>query len=428
MSTSKDNYEAGTFGSRLVKAGGAAGVGFLLASILVAALGPNDHFKRFQYGFLSAWMLIFTIALGALFFMLIHHATRARWDTVLLRTVENIATTFPIVAGIGAIFILLPMWAGNHNLYFWDYWQNLPPELKHDEVYHHLAKKSPWLNVGFFSIRYVVYMLIYSGVAFWFSSQSRKQDSSGDPKINDKLRIAAGPLLVLVGMTTVFAGFDFEMSLSPEWYSTIFSVNMFGGAMVGFLAFLAILLRVMQKSGRLTKSVTTEHYHDIGKLLFGFNFFWAYTAFSPFMLIWYANIPEEVVWYRYRWEGTDWQYLSIAVILFTWLIPYVLLLSRWTKRIMPVFMLVCAEQLLFHFVDLYWNVMPNITWGEHDGIVTGPLTGPLAAHTYDVVITDWLSLIGVFALFVAAVGSRMKGNLVAVKNPTLGASLAFENY
>jgi hypothetical protein len=172
-----------------------------------------------------------------------------------------------------------------------------------------------------------------------------------------------------------------RMSLAPKWYSTIYSVNMFGGAMIGTYAFLGLLSRAIQQSGRLTRSITVEHYHDIGKLLFGFTFFWAYTAFSQFMLIWYANIPEEVVFYRYR-MFTDWQALSIVVILCCWAIPYVLLLSRWTKRILPVFMILCAWQLIFHFIDLYWNVMPNLVWGaqSHDGhtVVTGPLTGALA--------------------------------------------------
>ena len=425
----EEKVKAGTLGSSMTRWGAMVGVAALVASLIWAGVVTEDHYKRFLYGFLVAWQFAFTLCLGSLIFVLIHHVTRAKWDTVLLRIAENVATALPIVAAIGFLFIMVPMLVlDNHQLYFWDYWHNLPKDLQHDEAYHHLAKKGAWLSAPFFAGRFIVYMAIYSAIAFYFASNSKKQDETGDPRINEKLRIHAGWCIVAVGLTTYLVGFDLEMSLSPEWYSTIFSVNMFGGAMVGTYAFLSVLTRLIQRGGRLQKAVTVEHYHDMGKMLFGFNMFWAYTAFSPFMLIWYSNIPEEVVWYRYRWVGTDWYYLSIFVILFVWAIPYTLLLSRWSKRILPIFMILCVEQLIAHYIDLYWNIMPNMTWGESEGVVTGPLTGPLAAHQWHFAATDLLSFIGVFALFLAAVGSRMKGNLLPVKNPSLGASLAFENY
>jgi hypothetical protein len=272
-------------------------------------------------------------------------------------------------------------------------------------------------------------MAIYSGMALFFSRQSRKEDETGDKRIAERLRVAAGPLVLLYALTTVMAGFDLTMSLSPEWYSSIYSVNMFGGAMCGTWAFLTLLTRAIQRTGKLTNVVTREHYHDTGKWVFAFNFFWAYTAFSPLLLIWYSNIPEEVVWYRYRWAGTDWQALTYVVIFAVWIFPYVALLSRWTKRILPLLMAVCFEQLVAHYIDLYWNVMPNVNWGHReDGLTTGPLTGPFTQHAWHFAASDLLSLIAFFALFLAAVGTRMKGNLVPIKNRTLNASMAFENY
>jgi hypothetical protein len=422
-----EKIKAGTLGTSMTRLGLPIGVVLLVLSIILGYL-EHDHFKRFQYGALTAWMLIFTLCLGSLFFVMIHHLAKAKWSTVLLRVAENVSTAFPLVAVLGLVFLLPMLVLDNHQLYCWDYWHHMPKDMADDESFRRLHEKASWLSSGAFVLRYAVYMAIYSGLALWFARTSRKQDETGDPRLNDKMRVVSGPMMLLFGMTTVFAGFDLEMSLSPEWYSTIFSVNMFGGAMVGTYAFLALLTRSIQKSGKLQKAVTVEHYHDLGKLLFGFNFFWAYTAFSPLLLIWYSNIPEEVVWYRYRWAGTDWQYFTIAIMLLHWLIPYVLLMSRWTKRILPVFMVICVEQLFFHYVDLYWNVMPNMVWGDNDGLSTGPLTGPLSAHDYHFAASDLLSLIAFFALFLAAVGSRMKGNLVPVKNPTLGASLAFENY
>jgi hypothetical protein len=287
--------------------------------------------------------------------------------------------------------------------------------------------KMGWLSPGFFAIRFVLYMAIYSAISIYFSKKSREQDVTGDPMLSERMRIAAGPAMLIFALTTVFCGFDVAMSLMPEWYSTIYSVILFGGAMVSAYAFLGILARVVQRSGRLNHSITIEHYHDVGKLLFGFTFFWAYTSFSQFMLIWYANIPEEVTFYRYRMYG-DWMWVSLLVLVCAFAIPYVLLLSRWTKRILPVFMFLCVWQLVFHYVDLYWNVMPNMVWWGHGEHIAGPLHGPIEAHAYSFAATDLLLWFGLFALFIGAVGRQMTGNLLPVKDPNLGASLAFENF
>jgi len=421
-----EKFTGDQLGAKMAKGGLAIGLVLLVIASFIA-FNAEDHYRRFQFGYLTAWAFVYTNAAGALFMVLIHHLTRARWDSVLLRIAENIAMTFPLVGVLGLGFIL-PMLTKNNELYFWDWASGYLKEHPdaHHAVSHHLQGKLGWLDPVFFAARFVLYMAIYSGIAMYFSKKSRQQDLTGDPKLSDQMRIASGPGMLLFSLTTVFVGFDVLMSLSPEWYSTIFPVNLFGGAMVSIYAFMGLFTRVLQKSGKLTRSVTVEHYHDVGKLLFGFIFFWAYTAFSQFMLIWYANIPEEVVWYKVRMYG-DWQYLSI-VILVGWAIAYVALMSRWSKRVLPVFMVLCVWALVHHYLDLYWNVMPNITWAQHDGHMTGPLSGPIAAHAYHFAITDVLLLFGMLALFIGAIGRQMKGNLLPVKDPHLGASLAFENY
>ena len=417
-----EKVKAGKIGGQMAKIGIPLGLVLIVVAYL---LGPKDNGARiFQYGYLTAWLFVWSIAVGCLFFVLIHHLSRARWSTVVRRIAENVALTFPLLGLLGLGFIL-PMLAGNHNLFYCDYFKAQPHEWQHLD--HHMVGKGGWLDPNVFAIRYVIYMLIYSGLAWWFAKQSRAQDESGDAKLSERMRIAAGPGTLVFALTTVFAGFDLGMSLSPKWYSTIYSVNIYGGAMIGAYAFLAILTRSIQKTGRLTHSVTTEHYHDLGKLLFGFIFFWAYTAFSQFMLIWYANIPEEIVFYKYR-MFTDWTNWSIAVLLGQWLIPYVLLMSRWTKRVLPVFMILAVWCLVFHWVDLYWNVMPNATWGVTHGRVTGPLSGPLETHHVQAVWQSIVIWLGMTAVFVGFVGTRMKGNLVPVKDPMLGPSLGFENY
>ena len=172
-----------------------------------------------------------------------------------------------------------------------------------------------------------------------------------------------------------------------------------------------------------------EHYHDIGKWMFSFTFFWAYTAFSQFMLQWYGNMPEETVWYKYRMFG-DWQWVSIAILVGYWAFPFVFLMSRWTKRIVPSLVFFSVWQLVFHWLDLYWNAMPSYDWHTtHVGSLAlnaGPLSGPIELHHVGfsgVDIMVWIAMIGVLMV---GIGRNLKGNLIPVKDPTLGLSLAHE--
>jgi hypothetical protein len=232
--------------------------------------------------------------------------------------------------------------------------------------------------------------------------------------------------MIVYSLTTCFAAFDVLMSMAPQWYSTIYGVNFWGSSCVGGFAALALIVIAIQRTGRLTHSINPEHYHDIGKWMFAFTFFWAYTAFSQFMLQWYGNLPEETVWYKYRLFG-EWQWISIMMLVGFWAFPFVFLMSRWTKRIVPSLVLFALWQLGFHWLDLYWNVMPSYDWRIEDGVQTGPLTGNVALHHVGVSPIDftvWFALIGVL-LF--AIGRNLRGNLIPVKDPTLGLSLAHEN-
>ncbi|MGE3543759.1 MAG: hypothetical protein AB7L28_07495, partial [Kofleriaceae bacterium] len=254
------------------------------------------------------------------------------------------------------------------------------------------------------------------------------------PNISVTLRVASGPAMILYSLATCFIAFDILMSLSPKWYSTIYGVNFWGSACVGGFSALALVVLGIQRSGRLVHSVNAEHYHDIGKWTFAFTFFWAYTAFSQFMLQWYGNMPEETVWYKYRLFG-EWRWVSIAILVGFWAFPFVFLMSRWTKRIVPSLVFFSVWQLVFHWLDLYWNVMPSYHWaqGQHmvDGkaqmLIEGPLMGDTAANTVGfapVDITVWIGLIGILLV---GIGRNLHGNLIPVKDPTLPLSLGHEN-
>jgi len=423
-----EKVKAGKIGSTLTKAGLAVAVVFLGLSIVLAATsspgaGHASKWSRFFHSYVIGWSYFFSISVGMLWIVMLHHLVRGRWVTAVRRICEAMAGAFPIIfiAGLGFI---IPLLAGYQDLYYWAH-----PDAHNHELNHHLAHKFGWLDPTFFAIRYVIYGVIFSGLAWYFSKKSREQDESGDPKISETLRIASGPAMIIYALATCFLSFDILMSIAPKWFSTIYGVNFWGSACVGAFSALALIVLGIQRSGRLVHSVTAEHYHDIGKWMFAFTFFWAYTAFSQFMLQWYGNMPEETFWYKYRMFG-EWKWVSILMLVGFWAFPFVILMSRWTKRIVPSLVFFAVWQLVFHWLDLYWNVMPSYQWQMtyHDGVAinAGPLTGNPALHHVGftaVDVTVWLGLVGVLLI---GIGRNLKGNLIPVKDPTLPLSLAHE--
>jgi len=426
----EEKIKAGKLGSSLSKAGMAIAVVFLGISIVLTLFGSADtnsghasKWARFLHAYVIGWAYIFSISLGALWLVMLHHLTRSRWSTVVRRVAEAMSSAFPIIFVAGLAFII-PLLAGYKDLYYWNH-----PDAHDPVLNHHLHHKLGWLSPGFFAVRYVIYGVIFTGMASYFAKTSRKQDESGDPKLSEKMRIVSAPAMIVFALATTMVAFDILMSVAPKWYSTIYGVNFWGSACVGGFAALALLVLGIQRTGRLTHSINADHYHDMGKWMFAFTFFWAYTAFSQFMLQWYGNMPEETHWYKYRLFG-EWQWVSIAMLVGFWAFPFVFLLSRWTKRIVPSLVFFAVWQLVFHWLDLYWNVMPSYDWLEvTSGGATmnaGPLMGNVAYHHVGfspVDITVWIGLVG---LLLVGIGRNLKGNLIPIKDPTLGLSLSHE--
>jgi hypothetical protein len=427
-----EKYKAGKLGSDLSKVGLAIAAVFLGLSVVLGWV--NGDWKRFLYAYVIGWSFIFSICVGVFWLILLHHLVRGRWATAVRRIAEAMSMAFPWVFFAGLGFIV-PLVLGYKDLYYWAHpdaalcLEKIPGgcrEYLHPTLIHKLG----WLSPGFFAVRYVIYGIGFSALAAYFARKSRQQDDSGDPKLSEQMRIASGPAMIAYSLLTCAAAFDILMSMAPKWYSTIYGVNFWGSACVGGFAALGLMVLGIQRTGRLTHSINPEHYHDIGKWMFAMTFFWAYTGFSQFMLQWYGNMPEETVWYKYRLFG-DWQWVSIAMLVGFWAFPFVFLMSRWTKRIVPSLVFFAVWQLVFHWLDLYWNVMPSYDWptGHHGTteFLQGPLTGNIAYHHVGftwVDITVWFGLIGVL-LF--GFGRNLQGNLIPVKDPTLGLALAHEN-
>ncbi len=377
----------------------------LLAGVF---FGARSGWEVFFRSYLLNYCFMLSLALGALFFVLLQHLVRAGWSVSLRRLAELIAGTLPLLTLL-FLPLLVPLVAGMPGVWEW----SSPQVVAHDPS-GLLQHKRPYLNVPFFIVRCVVYFAVWTALARFYLKRSVQQDASGDPELTRRMQWWSAPGMLLYGLTLTFFAIDALMSLNPHWYSTIFGVYFFSGCMVGYFALLAVLVYVIQRAGGLTRAVTLEHYHDVGKLAFGFVVFWAYIAFSQYMLMWYANIPEETIWYLPRQGDTWWIGVSLLLLFGHFVAPFVALLSRFPKRRRGMLALVGVWLLLMHWCDLYYLVGPRPTPA---GLPGTPL------HATDVAL-----LIGLGGLFVGALVRPMaRTALLPLRDPRLHEALAFEN-
>ena len=369
----------------------------LLGGVACAVLGTDDP-RQFFFSWLVSFLFFLSLALGALFFVLIQYAAQGGWGIVLRRIGETVFATLPVMA---ALFV--PLLLGLGHLYPWA----VAGAAEHDAL---LAWKAPYLNVPFFLVRAVIYFAAWSVIALLYYGVSRGQDVTGDPAASRRLRRLAGPALIVLALTQTFASIDWIMSLTPHWYSTIFGVYFFAGSFIGYIALLSLLAVAMRQAGLLDTVIGPEHLHDVGKLLFAFTAFWAYIAFSQFFLIWYANLPEETVWYRARLEGS-WETVSLVLMAGHFAVPFFFLMGRTVKRRGATLAVGGVWLLAMHFVDLYWLVMPTL---HPEGVRASWL--------------DAAAFLAIGGCFVTAAGWLMRRQaLVPLGDPRLAESLAFEN-
>lgn len=379
------------------------GVG-ILALAVAAFIGwrEQDAGRHFAHAYLVAFAWILSIGVGALWWVTLQHLVNAKWSIVVRRVGEIIAANMPLAA-IGVLPLVVPVLMGNAQLFRW-----AAPEYMHSN--HALHSKAAYLNAGFFAVRCAVYFGFWAIWSRVLLTRSRAQDEGKAQGFVERFRSLSAPLMIALALTITFCSIDLLMSLDPLWQSTMFGVYYFAGTVIAAHATFIIALAWLQRNGHLKEAVTTEHYHDLGKMLFAFTVFWAYIAFSQFMLIWYANIPEETTYYLERIQGS-WLDLSVWLVVGHFVLPFLGMLSRHVKRNRKALVFWAIWMLVVHYVDLYWLVMPNFE-----------------AHRIPFSVLDVLCWIGLAAVFAAAAIARArKGNLIPTRDPRLGSSMAFEN-
>jgi hypothetical protein len=400
---SGDNIRLAEVGQSLFVKAAVVGVVALGISAFLGA-GQNDGWSRFSHSYLVAFIWVMTIGAGALWWITLQNIVNSHWSLVIRRIAELIATNAPVLA-ILALPVVLPLILGKPIMYKWADSSLMTGALAH---------KVGYLNTKFFAIRFVIYFGYWTWLSFYFLNKSLGQDKDTNKESAAKtvvtMRRAAGPAMIGFALTLTFCAIDLIMTLDPQWFSTMFGVYYFASCVLAVNSSLALTVMWLQSKGRLTSSVTVHHFHDLGKMVFAFTIFWAYIGFSQFMLQWYANIPEETLWWKERFVNS-WGTLSWVLLFGHFVVPFFGLLSRWVKRSRKPLAFWCIWQLVMIYLDMYWLVMPTL------GVDQVPFQ-----------IIDLTCWIGVLSLFIAGVAYRAKNlQLLATNDPRLPKSLAFEN-
>ncbi len=294
-----------------------------------------------------------SLGLIGLFFVTVHTIAESGWQTSVQRVAEAMSAYIPVG---GVLLLLFFVLGGLHSIYSWTHSDHL------DAI---LLKKVAYLNEPFFYIRLVIFIGVWSALAHYVRKSSLALDRLGELKYFSKMKTYSAIFLVTYAITSVVSSWDWLMSLDPHWFSTLYGWYVFSSMLVSGFAMLILLIYVLKRMGYLDH-VNDEHMHDLGKYLFGFSIFWAYLWFSQYMLIWYANIPEETVYFYER--HAHFSNVFYINLILNFVIPFLLLMTRQSKRVFTLLVPVSIIVIIGHWLDLYLMIMPGAVGGEGSGI------------------------------------------------------------
>ena len=317
----------------------------VLVSVGACVAGYISDPARFFRSYLVAFAFTSAIGIASLFFVMVQYLSGSAWSVSMRRIMENIMSTLPW----GAV-LFIPIAFGLKYIYPW----TDPAVVAASRA---LQSKSGFLTENFFIMRTYVYFALWGIWAYAIYSQSTKQDTTRSVQQMYAISRWSAPGLFLGVVVGSIASFDWLMSVEPAWYSTIFGLYYLADGALAFFSVVTLICLGFRSAGILKNSISLEHYHDLGKWMFAMTAFYTYIAFSQFLLIWYANLPEETIFYRHRMGGS-WLPLSLALPVLRFFLPFFTLLCRGAKRNLTVIRLVAVYSLLMVYIDFYWVVMP----------------------------------------------------------------------
>jgi len=333
----------------------AGGLLLLVAGFL---LDRPQFFRSYLFGYVF-WV---GVAVGCLSISLLSHLTGGVWGLFIRRFLEAGTRTYPVLA-----LLFLPVAAGLGSLYPWTHPGDDPL----------LREKAPYLNVPFFLVRTVLYFVIWWLLAHFLNKWSLELDAGENLRVSRRLRGLAGGGLVLLGLTVTFSAVDWGMSLAPHWFSTIYGVMFLVGQVLSALALTIVLVALLAEESPISVAIRPGILHDLGKLLLAFTMLWAYVNFSQFLIVWSGNVSEETPFYLHRMQG-GWQHVTALLLLFHFVIPFLLLLSRDLKRNPQLLGRLAGGMFLIRLLDLFWLLSPDLRGHGHEAV-------PFGLHWLDVV-------------------------------------------
>ena len=362
------------------------GAGTLVLCAAAGFYSPAQFFRSYLLGFIF-WL---GVALGSSAILMLHHLVGGGWGFVIRRMLESGTRTFTVLAGLS-----LPLYFGLRHLYEWAD----PVKANESEA---IARKATYLNVPFFLSRTAVFFAAWILLAYFLNKWSREQDETGNPALMRRLQNLSGPGLIVYGLTVTFASFDWVMSLEPAWGSTIYGMIFIVTQSLSAISLAIIACMLLAKFEPVSKLVSSQALNDLGNLLLTFTMLWAYLSFSQFLIIWSGNLPEEITWYLARATG-DWAWVAVALIVFHFAVPFLLLLNRFVKQRVRMLGAVAAWMMIMSLVDLFWLMTPAYN-----------RTGPRFQWM------DWLAVVGIGGIWLWRFLAQLKASpLVPINDPRM---------
>ncbi len=362
-------------------------VGLISLAILLlgAFLNPTQFFQSYLFAFLF-WA---GIPLGCLSLLMLQHLTGGGWGLVIRRLLEAATRTLPLT-----VFLFIPVALGAAQIYPW--------------MSHEVMSASPaledkaryYLNLPFFLGRAAIYFAVWLILAYFLNKWSYEQDRTNERRFGRHMRALSAPGLILFVLTVTFASVDWAMSLNPHWFSTIYGLLFVAAWGLSALAFVIMAMAFLADREPMSKIVTPTLFQDLGKLMLAFVMLWAYFAFSQFLIVWSANLPEEIEWYLPRTSG-GWGAIAILLVIFHFGFPFLLLLSASLKRNPRRLQIVAGLILMMRILDMFWMVAPEF---HH--------------HHFTIALTDVVAVVGLGGLWLAAFAWQLnKRPLIPFNDP-----------
>tara|TARA_R110002050_G_scaffold245367_1_gene382959 strand:+ start:25394 stop:26590 length:1197 start_codon:yes stop_codon:yes gene_type:complete len=378
-------------------------IGLMLIGVLSIIYGVIDGdisgHRIWTSALINGWFFFSTALMGTVF-IAINSASQSGWIVVLKRVFEAVSMYVPV----GALTLILVFFASTmhwNHIYHWMTEGITDPNSPHYDAI--IAHKEPYLNLPFWWGRALVMLAVWTYFTLKYRKKSILEDTEGGTKIYTASMVTSALFLVFFAYSSVVASWDWLMSIDAHWFSTLYGWYIFSGMWISGMVMVFLLTHYLMGKGYL-KQVNASHIHDLGKFIFGISFLWTYLFFSQFMLIWYANIPEEVTYYIPRIN--DYSYTFWGMVIVNFIIPMLFLMSKTTKRNRNILAVVSVIIFFGHWVDIYFLITPGAM--KADGTIG---------------IVELGMLLGYLGLFLFVVFRELaKAPLVVKNHPLLNES------